>query len=116
SPKLKTLLIEGYDPAVDHHAMMSSNIALLYWYFLEGYQVRLRESTEIERTKSYTLMVEEVDGAIEFIENTDSGRWWVRIYSQDADDMVDIPCTKTDYEEACQNEISQRLLSILSNV
>ncbi len=116
STQIKAISVLGFNHNRDIHHMMSKNIALIFWYFLDGVLLRKQELTSENIVKSYTVFTEDLENELLFTENSNTGRWWVRIHSDDANEIVEFACTKNDYELACKNEISERLMSLMAKI
>lgn len=116
STHLKNIVIKGYNRDKDHYGMMAENVALVSWYLLEGYMIRQKELNSADTIKQYTVFTEDLEHQLLFSQNARTDRWWVSIHSDDAEQVVEFACSKNDYEAACQNRISERILSLLAKV
>ena len=116
STQLKSVIITGYDENSDPFGMAAKNLALFLYYLLEGTQIRRKESLWTEDFVKYSVVHDSASSELVFMEDQRSGRWWVQMYSIDAQQEVKIPCTRLDYEEACNNRISDRLTSLFALV
>jgi len=114
SAKLKTVIIHGYDQNLDEHQMMAKNVALLLYYILDGHSIWQREKEQSEQYQRYTVLPDHCSKELVFIEDQRSGRWWVELFSDGAEEEVKMACTKQDYEEACSNKISERITNLLA--
>lgn len=114
SSNVKTIIINGYDQNRDIIGMMAKNIALALFYVLDGYDIRQRENQASEQLQRYTVLPDNCDEELVFVEDQRSGRWWVELFSEGAEKDVKMACSKQDYEDACNNVISERLTSLLS--
>jgi len=115
STKLKMILIEGYDQNTDTHGILAKNAALLAYYALDGYEIRTRELSQKEQLQRYSVMPEHISQELVFVEDQRSNRWWIELYSGAAEEVVNMPCTRRDYEDACQNIISDRLTTLMTS-
>ena len=111
---INTIIIAGYDENRDICNMMSQNTALLLYYLLEGYKIRQQEFNQTESLQKYTVLPENSTRELVFVEDQRSGRWWIELYSDAAEKDVKMACTRKDYEEACNNHISDRLTALLA--
>lgn len=116
STQLKAITISGYDEGADIHQAAARNVAMIIWYVMEGYLLRKRELEQLNSEKRYTVIPDEMDAALVFIEHQKTGRWWIEFYDKEIADVIRMACTKEDYESACQNDISDRLTSLFSRV
>ena len=113
SINLKGVVIGSYDANEDPQGITAQNIALILYYLCEGHLLKLSEGHYQQDDQSwafstYTVVPDELDTEIVFTENTVSGRWWIKSTNEDGTDAL-IPCTKEDYELACNNVISDKL-------
>lgn len=116
STHLKAITISGYNENNDHQGVAARSVAMLIWYIMDGFLLRKRELQEANSEKTYTIILDNMAGELTFIQHQKSGRWWVEMYSDTAEEVIRLACTKEDYEEACQNQISNHLTSLLSRV
>ena len=117
STHLRQVIICGNDHKSDSFGMMSTNIALVIWYVLKGNSIRLSEIEEESiKSNTYTIVPDEFDTELTFIENPISGRWWIRVPSDLDQNGAVIACTKQDYDDACQNIISDRILEAFTKL
>lgn len=115
STKLKLILIEGYDQNTDTYTRLAKNAALITYYALDGYAIRVRELNQKEQLQRYSVIPQHTSQELVFIEDQRSSRWWIELYSDAAQEVVNMPCTKKDYEDACQNIISDRLTTLITS-
>lgn len=116
SHRLKAVLICGYDYSIDTQSVMANNVALLSWYLLEGCMIRRNESKHEDDLITYTVLPDSIDAELIFYQNPRSGRWWVEIMSEETKKPARLACSQKDYEEACLNNISERILQLVSKV
>ena len=117
STQLKAICICGYDPKCDIHITMARNVALVIWYILEGFEIRLKENNDIEmNSNTYTIVPEMIDTELTFLENLNSGRWWLKLSSEFDSEPVMIACTREDYEDAINNVVSDRIMRIFAKI
>ena len=116
STHLKAISISGYYENTDNQGVGARNVAMLIWYIMDGFLLRQQELEQLNSEKTYTIILDEMAGELTFIQHQRSGRWWVEMYSDIAEEVVRLACTKDDYEAACQNQVSNRLTSLLSRV
>jgi hypothetical protein len=111
---LKSLYIMGYEENQDQHQMMAQNTALIIWYFLEGYKIRKIEQQLPEEMQSFAIMPTQLDHELVFKKHQRTGRWWLETYSDDFEQHVIMACSPEDYEKACTDIISDRVLEVLA--
>ena len=116
STQLKAITISGYNQHQDVQEISARNVALITWYLIDGFRLRCRELENVNSERSFTIIPDDIDGELKFVENQNTGRWWVEVFSDSAEKEVRMACGKEDYEAACQNEISDRLTTILTSI
>ncbi len=116
SNNLKVLFLVGYDENSDPFGMSRKNLASLLWYLLEGFGIRLAELKTTVDFQEYTVVPENSTAELVFIEDRRSGRWWVELFSEEADKDVRVACTRQDYVDACNNRISDRITSLITHI
>jgi len=116
STHLRTIIIEGFESQDEVQKIQSQIAALLTYYVLDGYKIRQEESASSELLQRYSVMPEHISQELVFVEDQRSSRWWVELYSEGAEDLVLLPCSRRDYEDACQNKISDRITSLITTV
>ncbi len=115
SMNLKAVIIAGYDEAKDVLHMMAKNSALLMYYLVEGYKIRCAEKEHLKNANTYTVMPDNLENVLTFMENRQSGRWWLQVEDESGEPAL-LPCTEKDYEDACQNIISERIMRIYAKI
>jgi arginase family enzyme len=101
----------GYSPSFDSTnsgAMMAAQIS---WYYIYGISKRIDDEPNDEATdfEHYNIPVEGLDDPISFLQHPVSKRWWMEVPTEDCTFFpVRIPCSKKDYNKACENEIPER--------
>ncbi len=111
---LKSIIIEGYDENQDIHGFFAKNIALILYYVLDGYAIRSQEKKQSEQLQRYSVLPDHTSQELVFIEDQRSSRWWVELFSDGAEEVVKMPCSRQDYDDACNNIISDRITALLS--
>ena len=98
------------------NAMQSSQlIAQIIWYFIEGFNFRVRE-TPVENIENFTKYnVPSDTEQLVFYKSHLTDRWWVEVPSiltphTKSSSVALLPCTKKDYLEACDQNIPERWL------
>ena len=98
------------------NAIQSSQlIAQIIWYFIEGFNFRITESP-LEEPENFTKYNVPCDSEqLVFHKSHLTDRWWVEVPSvlaphTKADTVALLPCTKTDYLQACDQNIPERWL------
>ncbi|SHI69340.1 formimidoylglutamase [Pseudozobellia thermophila] len=98
------------------NAMQSSQlVAQIIWYFIEGYNFRITESP-LEEAENFTKYNVPCDTEqLVFYKSNLTDRWWVEVPSilsshTKTNAVALLPCTKTDYLQACDQNIPERWL------
>lgn len=114
SDKLSSFGIYEYDPTLDFNNQTSQLIAHILWYFVEGFTFRQNDG-QFKNKADYRQFNISVTGALDemvFYNSKKSGRWWVVVpmYQKDRDQVQNyyLPCSKRDYDLACEDKISDR--------
>ncbi|WP_271784277.1 formimidoylglutamase [Aquimarina algiphila] len=88
-------------------------IAQIIWYFVEGVNFRSNELNikNLKSTLHYNVPVE--DEILSFYKSPMTGRWWIEIpFISSGNNKLKrhtlLPCTYSDYERACNQEIPER--------
>lgn len=103
--------IFGYNPMNDPATSGAMMAAQIGWYFINGVSKRLDEEPLDEATdfEHYHITVDGLEEPISFLRHPVSHRWWMEVPAKDCTIFpVRIPCSKKDYNKACENEISER--------
>ena len=114
SDKLSSFGIYEYDPTLDFNNQTSQLIAHILWYFVEGFLYRMNDG-QFKNKDDYRQFNVSVSGALDelvFFNSRKSGRWWVIVpmYQKDSDHVQNyyLPCSKRDFDLACEDKISDR--------
>ncbi len=114
SDKLSSFGIYEYDPTLDFNTQTSQLIAHILWYFVEGFLYRMNDG-QFKNKDDYRQFNVSVSGALDelvFFNSRKSGRWWVIVpmYQKDSDHVQNyyLPCSKRDFDLACEDKISDR--------
>lgn len=103
STHASTVGIYGYKQEEDHHEMTAKQISHMLWYLMDGMHQAKEEQpiTHSEHFNHFHLCFAEMDST--FLQSRITGRWWMEI-----PEAGYIPCSKTDYMQAANNEIPER--------
>jgi len=122
SDKLSGLGIYEYNPALDKRGQTASLVAQMIWYFIEGVSARKQDLPLLNANNyiTYRVAVENVETEITFIKSTKSDRWWMKL-PMDANKNRYLshhllPCSYKDYQQACNNEVPDRLWNALQKL
>ncbi|MBS1628247.1 MAG: formimidoylglutamase [Bacteroidetes bacterium] len=89
----------------DEKNLTATQIAHMLWYLMDGIHKGKRESSIEHRNDFNEVKLILADFETVFLQSKKTGRWWIQI-----NDEKMIPCSKTDYLIASQNEIPERWL------
>lgn len=114
SDKLSSFGIYEYNPSIDYNNQTSQLIAHILWYFIEGYNNRVGDTTFKDKSlyiKHSVAVSNHIDDLV-FYCSKKTGRWWMVVpISKKKTDTIQkyyLPCSKKDYELACTDIISDR--------
>ena len=112
--KLTSIGFYGYHPKKDKGDQTAQLIAHLIWYFIEGIYNRKRDfPASTDGMIEYIISFKDYDHNATFWKSTKSGRWWIQVDSDTEGKHELIPCTYEDYQMACKDELTERILTIL---
>jgi len=105
SNNVTSIGIYGYYPQHDLHQLTAKQISNMLWYYMDGiYKSRFEANLDdADNFNHFTLALADFDTV--FLQSKKTGRWWMK-----AHDGKMIPCSKTDYLIASNNDIPERWL------
>ena len=112
SDKVSSFGIYEYNAKYDKNHQTAHLIAQIIWYFIEGYNYRVKDYpfSGKDNYQHFTVLLED-DEPLNFYKSNKSGRWWMEInilsnnkYKRHAL----IPCTYKDYEAATKQLIPEK--------
>ena len=112
SDKLTSIGFYGYDHEVAEETG-AQVVAQMVWYVIEGFHQRKNDfPASVDGLVEYIVHFRQLDYQVTFWRSTRSGRWWMQVptetkANQERHKMV--PCTYEDYQQACQDEMPERL-------
>ncbi|OWY22546.1 arginase [Sphingobacteriales bacterium UPWRP_1] len=97
-----------FNPPQDLQDQTARLIAHMIWYFAEGVMNRKGEQPETDKRTYLTYIVnfKDSDHEIAFFKSKKSGRWWMKVPVRKKYTLI--PCSYSDYETACKDEIPDR--------
>jgi len=110
SENLSSFGIYEYNPDLDQSLDTVHVIAVMIWYFIEGFSYRKQHPNFSDSFYSKYL-VSCLGYELVFYKATFSEKWWVEL-PQLQNRMA---CSYEDYQKACQGELPERLFRILAN-
>lgn len=115
SDKLQSFGLFGVDSKASDRDLdvTSAAYAQLIWYFLDGFAARKGDfPVSAKGLTEYVVDLKDYD-RITFWKSPRSGRWWIQAPAgkhNGEDRHRLIPCSYQDYQQACRQEIPERLL------
>jgi|TARA_B110000914_G_scaffold160607_1_gene141377 hypothetical protein len=87
-------------------------LAQTVWYFVEGFCLRIEEDPKSEHFKGKHYHIDLGNHQIKFYQSDLSQKWWFELLekSNKSIDFSLIPCNYEDYLDACNDNISDKLL------
>ena len=115
SDKLSSIGFYGYQPDLDIREQTAQLIAQMIWYFIDGFSARKNDyPVSLDGLMEYIVDFKVHDHQVTFWKSTKSGRWWMQVPVKTKKKHQRhrlIPCTYLDYQQACKEDISTRLLN-----
>ncbi len=115
SDKLTSFGIYGYNFTKDQDNITAKSLALLVWYFIDGFTNRKQDfPISSENMMEYIVQSNQANEEITFWKSNKSGRWWMQIPVETKEQLERhklIPCSYDDYLKTCNEEIPSRLLN-----
>ncbi|MEL6866308.1 MAG: hypothetical protein AAFP19_17905 [Bacteroidota bacterium] len=115
SDKLTSLGIYGYQVEKDQSGQTAQAIALLIWYFLEGFHNRKKDyPVDNQGLIEYIVDFKELATQVTFWKSSKSGRWWMQVPVKTMEKHQRhylIPCSYQDYLQASKGDFPERLFS-----
>ena len=115
SEKLTSIGFYGFESKLDQNQQTAQVVAQLIWYFLDGFYNRKNDFPV--STKSLVEYIVESKGndfQVRFWKSSKSGRWWMQVPTKTDRKLKRhrlVPCSYSDYQLACREDIPDRLLS-----
>jgi len=119
SDNLKGFSICGFHTESSSWGMDARALAQILWYFLEGcYQKKGDLSGNFNGMLEYLVESSKDGRMLTFWKSNRSGRWWIQVekspsHSGAAKEYSLIPVSYQDYLEACDGDLSERVLKAL---
>jgi formiminoglutamase len=122
SDKLSSAGFYEYNPEKDDTNKSSAmTIAVMIWYFIEGYKNRKNEKGfQTNDFLKYVVALDADPETISFYKSRLSEKWWMEVPNTAAKGLYDrnhiIPCDFADYEFATKGEIPERWITAFSKM
>ncbi|MFM7091090.1 MAG: hypothetical protein ACKOZZ_09820 [Bacteroidota bacterium] len=120
SDSLKGFSISGFNLNDTNQLTDSQALAQIIWYFLDGFNNKKGDFPfQFEGMIEYLVDVKENNRLLTFWKSNRSGRWWIQIEKVNKDNQEGkvnvrlIPVSYQDYLDACEGELSHRVLKAL---
>tara|TARA_Y100000385_G_scaffold290927_1_gene366148 strand:+ start:13795 stop:14934 length:1140 start_codon:yes stop_codon:yes gene_type:complete len=114
SSSIKSLLLSELNPFLDVHNQSAQIYAQSLWYFLIGFNLRTSDSLFLEKDKFLIYYVSSNLNELIFYKSKLSSRWWVNFSrKREVSHKSFFPCSYTDYKNAVEGILSERLLKYL---
>jgi formiminoglutamase len=116
SDKLTSFGIYGFQPE-NNMDLTAESIALMLWYFVEGFYNRKGDfpiSAAFNQLTQYLVDVKTMQHRVSFWRSNKSGRWWMEIPVKSKKKLERhrlISCSYNDYLLACNDDLSERLMT-----
>ena len=98
---------------VFQNSISSALLAQAVWYFIEGFSLRIIEDPKSENFKGKSYHMDLENHQIKFYQSDISQKWWFELIEENNNKLMDVslyPCGHEDYLEACNDDISDKLL------
>lgn len=99
-----------YHPENDHHGLTAMTLAVMLWYFVEGYYHR-KDETDFKSKKfvRYAIAFHDNPNKMIFYKSKVSDKWWMEVEGLSGDKHIRIvPCSYDDYLAASKGEVPNR--------
>ncbi|MES2395934.1 MAG: formimidoylglutamase, partial [Bacteroidota bacterium] len=115
SDKLSSIGFYEINPAFDTNKQTAHLVAQMIWYFIDGFYNRKQDYPIVDKSEytKYRVSIKDHNHEIVFYKSNKSDRWWMDVpypinhqIKYERHHMV--PCSYTDYETACQDEMPDR--------
>lgn len=103
SKTVSSVGLYGFYPEYDQHHLTAKQLSQMLWYYMDGiYKSKFEaDLTEADYFNEFSLALPEMETV--FLQSKRTGRWWMK-----AHDGKFIPCSKSDYITAANNDIPER--------
>jgi len=115
SDKLSSIGFYEVNPELDLNNQTSHLVAQMIWYFLDGFYNKKIDHpfTDQEDYIKYTVSIKDHKDHLVFYKSKSSERWWMDVpvktnFKNIYDRHHLIPCSYSDYETACKDDIPDR--------
>lgn len=103
SSNMSSVGIYGYHSTADTQNLTAKQISHMIWYYIDGVYKQKLEADITDRNQFKEFTIAFTDFETQFLQSKKTGRWWMQMF-----DGKFLPCSRTDYDKACQNEIPEK--------
>lgn len=103
SSNMSSVGIYGYHTHADKDNLTAKQISHMIWYYIDGVYKQKLEADIADKSQFKEFTVAFTDFETQFLQSKKTGRWWMQMF-----DGKFLPCSRTDYDKACQNEIPEK--------
>ncbi len=115
SDKLTSIGFYEANPKYDQNGQTAHLVAQMIWYFIEGFYNRKQDHPykDQEEYIKYTVSIKDHKDQIIFYKSKKSDRWWMDVpvktnFRSIYERHHLVPCSYSDYEVACKDDIPDR--------
>ncbi len=107
-PRLRVAGWYEFDPHYDVRAQTAATVAIMMWYFVEGFCHRVPVPT-FEDNACRRYVVPLAGQELVFYKQLRADTWWLEVPAPNpAERPYRAPCSRQDYEQACGGELPER--------
>ncbi|MCC2546144.1 formimidoylglutamase [Hymenobacter sp. BT175] len=108
--QLSSFGLYGYRPDHDPHGLAATTLAIMLWYFVEGYYHRRGETDfSSRRFIRYAVGLPGTPAKLVFYKAKRTEKWWLEVESlADSNLKRIVPCSYQDYLRAAQGDLPNR--------
>ena len=118
SDKLSSFSLYNMVIETDQTTQTAQLAAQAIWYFIDGFASRKHDYPVVAtHFNEYVVQLNDLDKPLTFWKSNRSERWWLQVPTQLPEKKQRhqlFPCSYQDYLNACNNQLSDRLLVALS--
>jgi formiminoglutamase len=116
--KLSSIGFYGYLPEIDYNEQISHSIAVMIWYFIEGFYHRKGESvlSTAQHTK-YIVPLAKTEENLIFYKSNLSEKWWLEVpvaNEKPYNRHKIVPCSYQDYLKALEGDLPDRWIKAVA--
>ena len=115
SEKISSIGFYEYNPRFENRNQTAQLVAQMIWYFIDGVCSRKKDypGGSIGDYIKYRVPIKNREGEILFYKSNKTDRWWMEVpYPANKKVKYErhhlVPCSYTDYETACKDEMPDR--------